>query len=654
MKIKALRKTLPDHLRFLVWFYLILLVIYSLFRFITLKFNRPVFSLEAKTTITALEAFIIGFRFDILVASYALILPYLVLTIGFILNRENQTVAKWMRYYCSAVILFSLIICAIDIPYFKFFNSHFTTSSVNWGNLGQSFKYMATELKYYPVVVVALFGIWGVGKLILKLWETTTTDHSHNKRTKIISTIMATFLLMLGLFGGAKPKMPDMVSAYISNDGFLNQLTINPVHAWFDSYFDFNVNVYSSKGAIAKVRRDFKIKDTQFDSPIAKERNYKQNGSKPNVVLVLMESMSAAMMGIYGDQRNLTPGLDSLAKVSTFFKNCYSNGIHTNAGIYGSLYGLPIKMMQHPMQNGVSENTQFTGLPVTLKDCGYETIFFCTHPKSFDNLGIFLEKNGFNMLSDQADYPNPDSTVTNAWGVSDETLFDYARIRLNSMAADSSKPFFATILTITAHPPYTIPKWTKYKPRSKDQVEITYEYADWALKNFMDSVATEPWYDNTIFVFVGDHGLNVAGKHEVPLSYNHVPLIIHAPKFLPKNEVKLGLANQTDIFPTIMGMLQQDYVQNTLGYDLFREKRPYSIFSQDLKMGVISENFLYIARKSGRETLYDYQNANGYDVLKKYPALADSMRNFACAQIQITQELIQKKKLGVQTKYNLK
>jgi phosphoglycerol transferase MdoB-like AlkP superfamily enzyme len=650
MKMKALQKSLPDHLRFLVWVYLILLVIYSLFRFIALKVNRPTVSISAETTITTFEAFKIGFRFDILVASYALILPYIILTSAFILNKGNIPIFKWVRYYCSAVILISLIICAIDIPYFKFFNSHFTTSSVNWGNLGQSIKYMATELAYYPVVAVCLFGIWGVGKLILKLWNKTSTEHAHNNRTKIVSTALATFLLMLGLFGGAKPKMPDMISAYISNDGFLNQLTINPVHAWFDSYMDFNTNVYSSKGAIAKVRRDFKIKDTEFVSPIAKEHNFKQQPRKANVVLVLMESMSAAMMGIYGDKRNLTPGLDSIARNSVFFNKCYSNGIHTNAGIYGSLFGLPIKMMQHPMQNGVSENTEFTGLPVTLKNSGYETIFFCSHPKSFDNLDIFLEKNGFNTISDQSDYPNPDSTVTNAWGVSDETIYGHAHRTLNKLAADTSKPFFATILSITAHPPYTIPKWTKFKPHTDNQVDITYEYADWSIKNFMDSVALEPWYDNTIFVFVGDHGLNVAGKHEAPLSYNHVPFIIHAPKFFPKPEVRKGLANQTDIFPTIMGMLQQDYIQNTLGFDLFREKRPYSIFSQDVRLGVISDSFLYIARKSGRETLYDYINADGEDILKKYPAIADSMRNFACAQIQITQELILEKKLGVQKK----
>jgi phosphoglycerol transferase MdoB-like AlkP superfamily enzyme len=366
-----------------------------------------------------------------------------------------------------------------------------------------------------------------------------------------------------------------------------------------------------------------------------------------NVVLVLIESMSANRMGIYGNERNLTPNLDSLCRNSVFFDQCYSNGIHTNAGIYSSIYGMPIMMMQHPMLNGHSETAQFTGLPVTLKDLGYETIFFCTHPKTFDNLDIFLNRNGFDMISDQFDYP--DTAIANSWGVGDETLLEHAHDRLNKIAQDSvDQPFFATILTITTHPPFTLPGFTKFKPTRTDPVEITYEYTDWAIKCFMDSVAQEPWYKNTVFVFVGDHGVNIPGPYEVPLSYNHVPLIIHAPALFPKPMLRHDLANQTDIFPTIMGLLRQDYVQNTLGYDLFREKRPFAIFSQDLKMGVIDDQHLYIARKSGKETLFDYEKAFGEDILAKNKVLTDSMRNYYCSQLLVAEYMILGNKTGPQ------
>ena len=303
--------------------------------------------------------------------------------------------------------------------------------------------------------------------------------------------------------------------------------------------------------------------------------------------------------------------------------------------------------MQHPMMNGVSEYTDFTGLPVTLKKNGYRTRFFCTHPKTFDNLDIFLERNGFDYITDQSDYPKED--IANAWGVGDDAMLQKAVTELDSMyAADTEAPFFATMLTITTHPPYILPANTRFKPKSTDPVKATYEYADWAISSFIDSCANKPWYEETIFVLVGDHGVNLSSYvNDVPLSYNHVPLIVHAPGLYPKGELRHGLASQTDIYPTVMGMLNLDYTQNTMGYDLLREKRPVAFFSQDYRLCAINEHFLFVARKSGSESLYELQQpVTSTDILGKYPRVASDMKAFACAHLKTAQWMINRELLG--------
>lgn len=634
------RRWVPSHLRFLVVVHFILLALYSLFRYITLLYNRPSYFFQVDRTLSVREAFKIGLWFDITVASYALLLPYLLLTLAFIWPREHRRLFAFIRFYCGAVVLISLIICATDVPYFNFFNSRLTTAAVHWKNNLQVAKYILSEVKYYPFILVCAFCIWGTGRLMRNIWKRTwapSTPASRNYR--VIATSLASLLMLCGLWGGATPKTPDMKRATFSNDGFINQLTLNPVHTWFDSYFDFDIHVAKLDKAIARVQAQLGIRNASGMSPIAREHHF-QSAAKPmNVVLVLVESMSADRMGIFGNPKNLTPGLDSLARNSVFFDNCFSNGIHTNAGLYSSIYGMPIIMMEHPMNNGRSEYLDFTGLPVTLREKGYVTEFFCTHPKTFDNLDVFLQKNGYDHISDLADYP-PEK-VANSWGVGDETLFDHALVTMDKLASDpSGKPFFSTILTITTHPPFILPAFTKFKPRSTDPIEITYEYTDWAITNFMDSCSRKPWYNNTVFVFVGDHGVNIRGQYDVPLSYNHVPLIIHAPGLFEKPEVRHQLANQTDIFPTIMGLIQQDYTQNTLGFDLFKEKRPFAFFSQDHKMGVVNERFLYVARKSGKETLIDYRSGSTEDISHLYPALVDSMKNYACSNLQVAQWMI--------------
>jgi phosphoglycerol transferase MdoB-like AlkP superfamily enzyme len=639
------RRFFPAHLRFLMMVHLILLLIFSTFRYITLLYNRPTYFFQVDRTLPLGEAFRIGLGFDITVACYALLLPYLLLTYAFIRPKEHARLFRFVRNWCGAAILISLLICAADLPYFNFFNSRLHSAAVQWKNILQSTKYIFSEIKYYPVIVFGVFCIWGIGRFMRMLWNRSWSAGDYSGRSKIMATGLASLMMLVGIWGGATPKAPTMERATFSNDGFINQLTLNPVLTWFDSYFEFDLQPFTLKEAAARVQKYLGVRKALPESPIARLREFDAEAGRQNVVLILLESMTAGRMGIFGDSLDLTPGLDSLARNSVFFDNCYSNGIHTNAGLYSTLYGMPIRMMQHPMNNGVSEKVPFSGLPVTLREAGYNTAFFCTHPKSFDNLDVFLEKNGYDYISDVYDYPK--EKVANSWGVGDESLYEFALQKMDSLdSAAGDRPFFGTILTITSHPPYTLPAFTKFKARRKDPVEITYEYADWALTNFMKACAEKPWYNNTVFVLVGDHGSNLPSPYDVPLSYNHVPLIVHAPGLFKKPEIRHQLANQTDIFPTVMGLLQEDYVQNTMGYDLFREKRPFVLFSQDQKMGVLNENYLYVARKSGKETLYDYRKGDTEDYLAAFPALADSMRAFACAHLHVAHSMIQKKQVG--------
>ena len=403
------RNLVPSHLRFLVAVHLILLAIFSTFRYITLLYNRPSYFFQADRSLSVWKAFKIGFVFDVTVASYALLLPYFLLTIAFIWPHPYTRLYKLVRICCGSAVLLSWIICAADVPYFNFFNSRLTVSAVSLKNTLQVVKYILSEVKYYPFILIGVVCIWSTGRLMRALWRRNWTQGSdYSMNNKWMATGLASTLLLCGLWGGATPQAPNMKKATFSNDGFINQLTLNPVHTWFDSYFDFDVAFLKQKEAIVRVREYFKIKDDTYDSPIARPHTYKgPTAANPsNVVVILLESMRASRMRVYGkNPHNLTPGLDSLARNSVFFNNCYSNGIHTNAGIYSPLYGMPIRMMEHPMNNGRSEFAAFTGLSVTLRDMGYLSKFFCKHPKTFYHLDVFFEKNVYEYESELTVFP---------------------------------------------------------------------------------------------------------------------------------------------------------------------------------------------------------------------------------------------------------
>src|SRR5690606_36020137 len=78
-----------------------------------------------------------------------------------------------------------------------------------------------------------------------------------------------------------------------------------------------------------------------------------------------------------------------------------------------------------------------------LEERGYERLFITAGRGLFDGVRAFMSKNGFNQFLEQADFANP--VFTNAWGVSDEDLFDRALEELTRLDR-GKKPFFATLL----------------------------------------------------------------------------------------------------------------------------------------------------------------------------------------------------------------
>ena len=164
-------------------------------------------------------------------------------------------------------------------------------------------------------------------------------------------------------------------------------------------------------------------------------------------------------------------------------------------------------------------------------------------------------------------------------------------------------PFLVAFMTTSDHGPYYLPKY--FTPHTDKIKEQMVEYADWSLKKFISLAKGTKWFDNTIFVFVADHGAPINVRYPIPLNYHHSPLIFYAPKIL-KPKLFNCIGGQIDIFPTLMGILKQPYINNTLGIDLINEKRPYIFINGDDKVAALDTEFLFIL-KGKEKMLYKYK-----------------------------------------------
>ncbi|MBQ7717394.1 MAG: LTA synthase family protein, partial [Prevotella sp.] len=327
--------------------------------------------------------------------------------------------------------------------------------------------------------------------------------------------------------------------------------------------------------------------------------------------------------------------LDSLYNHSLAFTNFYSAGIHTNHGITATLYSFPALMKRNLMKGTVTPHR--SGIPTVLKQQGYHNLFFMTHESQYDNMNAFFHTNGYDEIYAEENYPTEERV--NSFGVPDKYLFDYALPVINKTAS-TGKPFMATLLTISNHPPYIIPKWMKTK--TKDPETQIVEYADWCIGRFLSQAKQQPWYDNTIFVILADHG-KLVGKMdmELPQSYNHIPLIVFGPGIQPMTYE--GLGTQIDVMPTLLGLMNIEYDYDGFGIDLLRQQRDQVFYTSDTHIVARDSSACFIYNPSlGRNFYYDIQKDGRLQETGNNKHF-ESLRDYVFSMVQ-TAELMQRQK----------
>lgn len=639
------------YLLYLLSIHVVALLFFFVFRltlFCSIDYQFPA-DIEGDVALKAV-AFVRGLWFDNVIACYILLLPLVAVWITALFNYTAKWLFRSVAVYFILFYSLSFIIAAANIPYFEYFFKTINSSIYNWFGYGGTTAGMVfgESSYYFPIFLgilsIVLFG-WGVFFLASYFYrrsETTISRISWKSRLAILP--LGAVCVGLCLFGirGRTGYNPIKVSqAYYCDDPFLNQLGVNPVFNLLTSTLDDNrkenrtLHLMSEQEALKQVQNYLQRKGVADISPIARKVEREGVPNRKNVVLIFMESMSANLMGSFGSDKKLTPYLDSLYRQSLSFERFYSSGIHTNHGIYSTLFSFPAIMKRNAMKGSVIP--VYSGLPTVQKDNGYCNLFFMTHESQYDNMNAFLRTNGFDEIYAQENYPS--EKVVNSFGVQDDFMYQYALPILNEKA-DTGEPFFTVLLSISNHPPYVIPPY--FHPHSEKQEEQIVEYADWSIRQFMDAAEKQPWFDNTIFVFLGDHGKMVGTPEcEMPQSYNHIPLMIYGKDIPPT--VHNGFGGQIDVAPTLLGMLNMSYLQNNFGVNLLEEERPCMFFTADNLIGAKDLTHLFIYSPDNQQE-FKYKLEN-----EKLHVAADDegfglLKNYCFSMLQCTEQMVKEHK----------
>lgn len=283
---------------------------------------------------------------------------------------------------------------------------------------------------------------------------------------------------------------------------------------------------------------------------------------QPNVVVVMMESMSAEYMQSFGNKDGLTPNLDRLAAEGMLFTHLYAAGTRTVRGLEAlsaALPPLPGKAVVR-WPNVSHLNT----LGSTLAAHGWSPHFLYGGYGMFDNMNGYFAAQGY-QVTDRTGMQDGLVEFENVWGVADEHLFDQVLVEIDRDAA-AGRPFFGHVMTASNHIPFTYPDGRIDIP-SPGKRPGAVKYSDYAIGRFIDMAKKKPWFDNTIFLFVADHCAFSSGKTKIPVHRYHIPAIVYAPGIVSPRRVDT-LSSQIDLAPTLLAMLGLEGDDHFVGRDI--------------------------------------------------------------------------------------
>lgn len=604
------RLKIPAYLRWIFITGCIFLLLMTLLRFclVLTSANYAGFS-------GLLPSFLLGIRFDLRIVAIVCTIIFLLALIK-PLHPFNTSRGKTVAI--TLWIIFAILLCffySVDFAYYSYLNQRLNGSALNFLQDAKiSAKMVWQTYPVFKILAALLAGIVLFAFIIRASYDFVAQRRSAGaaKSARIWLAILFFLLLAVGIFGRIGQYPLRWSDAFGLGNDYKSQIALNPFQSFFSS-----ISFRSVSYDIQKVRQHYQwmtaflgiskrdSSGLQFERVISPA---KKNENPPNIVLVICESFSAYKSSMTGNPLNTTPFFNQMTKEGIYFNRAFTPSYGTARGLWAALTGIP----DVTLVNTSSRNPAAVDQHIIINDFkGYEKFYFLGGSASWANIRGLLTNNISNLhLFEEGDYK---AAKIDVWGISDKNLF----LEANKVLAQQAHPFFAVIQTSDNHRPYTIPDedlktfrlqnvatdtLNKYGFASADEFNA-FRYTDFSYQTFMEAAKKEKYFQNTIFIFSGDHGIGgnagsilPAAFTEENLTNEHVPLLFYSPALLKPAAFSFPVS-QLDILPTAAGLAKISYRNTALGKDIINSADTvHAAFIVDVdrsRMGIISNGLYY-------------------------------------------------------------
>ena len=656
-------RKLPNYIKYIFINVGLLLIYLFIFRLIFFFYVADFDSALQKDIITA---FSYGIRFDLKLAILSYFpLSILILSANYFFF-QKRIFRKISIIYHSIIYVTLTLFYLTDIGYYSYLFTRLDATSLRFLS---NFKISAQLLiETYPIfkgsvgliILFLLVRFTGL-KLFDKMVYTTVPYIS--KKVKAIYFLCTFLLLSFGVYGSITHYPLRWSEAFFSKNNTINQFSLNPVLNFFDSFAFRNdgADIETTKAYFPVIASYLNIpKDSlSFERKITFDSIHEK---KPNLVIVMLESVGVVGLGSQGNLAKATPYMDSIINKSTYFENFYVHKPGTAASVFSSITGLA----DVDNQKTASRNLRAIDQKIIFDQFdGYEKLYFLGGSANWANIrGVFQSNINDLKIYEEGSYVIEDRA--DVWGIDDYDLFKESDKVFRDLHT-ANAPFVAYVQTATNHRPFSVPENKEtFRPLTeKDIDEVTLKksgfislaqlnalrYLDFNVHVFLRRAKESGYYENTVFAFFGDHNTSMnkteAFKKEFDLGIqvHHVPLFIHAPKFLEPQKIN-NTAKLADLFPTLATIAKSDYTNFTLGSNALDTLKTDSFGFLYLKingepgLGLIQNDFYFTKTNYNNSTsLYKLSDEEQIDVSDTYPNVASKMDSLITSYYHSTKYL---------------
>jgi phosphoglycerol transferase MdoB-like AlkP superfamily enzyme len=575
---------LPRLLHFLVNLLLLEIVMLGLFRLaFWIWFKNPS---DPIPTPDLLHSFYLGFKFDLRLVLMTLLPLFVLGGLRWLSPFESRLMRNLWFGYLAAVYAVIILFYFMNFGYYAYLHTPMDATVLRFA---YNFSTSMTMLwETYPMIWIvlglALFisaYVWVLHRLLWRA-ETYANPRLHGWRKALVASL-GTVLLIFGLYGKFSWYPLRWSEAFAMPHAFAPAVAMNPVLYFLNTIKNREVSfdTEATRAAYPLMASYLGVTDPD-KTRLNYTRIIDQPGplvaQRPNIVMVFLESFASYKTGVFGNPLDPTPNFDALARDAISFSRYYAPHTGTARSVWAAITGIPdVESSKTSTRNPLIVN-QHT---IVNAFKGYEKFYFLGGSANWGNIRGLLQHNipGLHVY-EEGSYTSPRIDV---WGISDLDLFKEA----DRVLAKSKKPFFAVIQTSGNHRPYTIPEDNHgFKLIQHDEQTLhdagfmsnkeynSFRFMDHSIGYFMAQARKSNFFDDTIFVFYGDHGITGYGGKQTPefeskfiLTGFHTPLLIFAPKLLPAQKLD-KIASEVDLLPTLAGLAAPGYTDTTLGRDL--------------------------------------------------------------------------------------